>query len=102
MHAKSQHDPTTELTADQNLILGTKMKQLSLKPQTLVPMWTVVSEPQTLTQISSSMAAESMWIHSCNYCINLGGVTSCMSVHMHTYTYVRVCAVLSTPISMPV
>lgn len=78
MHAKSQHDPTTELTADQNLILGTKMKQLSLKPQTLVSTWTVVSEPQTLTQIFSSMAAESMWIHSCNYCINLGGVYVCV------------------------
>lgn len=92
MHAKSQHDPITELTAE-NLILGTKMKQLSLKIQTLVPMWTVVSEPQTLTQISSSMATESMWIHSFNYCINLGGVTSCMSLHMR---YVPVCAILST------
>lgn len=69
------------------------MKQLSLKIQTLVPMWTVVSEPQTLTQISSSMATESMWIHSFNYCINLGGVTSCMSLHMR---YVPVCAILST------
>ena len=52
MHAKSQHDPTTELTADQNLILGTKMKQLSLKPGAYVDCSLQATNPHSNLQFN--------------------------------------------------